>query len=177
MLRVAAPDGNVGNGGYGAAAQPLQGPPGDQHRHRRRQAADQQPAGEEEDAQREGQRGTPFVGEQPGDDDADKLGEEEGGEGPAVEVEPAEIGDDGRQHGRHRQGFEGDDDDGEDETKREGDAAGTEGAAVLVVRGSGPRGEDVGICGRQRPIAVGGRGLPRSGSILGCRPRWHRCRS
>ena len=80
------------------------------------------------------------VGPESGDDDADKLCEQERGEGPAVEIDAAQIGGDRRKHGRHGERLEGNKGDGEQETDREPDPTGAERALVCLRRCLSPLG-------------------------------------
>ena len=137
-LRVAAPDGDVGDGGDGAAAQPLQRAAGDQRRHRGGETTDEQSGRKERDTQHEREGGAALVGQESGDDDADKLGEQERGEGPAVEIDAPQIGGDRGKHGRHGERLEGDKGDGEQETDGEPDPAGSERALVGLRRRLSP---------------------------------------
>ena len=57
-------------------------------------------------------RATP-IGDEPAHDDADKLGQEVGREGPAIQVQATQVVNNGRQDGRHRQRLEGHSNDGQ----------------------------------------------------------------
>ena len=85
-----------------------------------------------------GRRRAALVGQESGDDDADKLGEQERGKGPAVEIDAPQIGGDRGKHGRHGERLEGDKGDGEQETDGEPDPAGPERTLVGLRRSVSP---------------------------------------
>ena len=76
-----------------------------------------------------------LVAQQPGGDDADELGEEEGGEGPAVEIEATQIGDDGGQHGGDGQRLKRNGDDGQHQAQGQGRPPPREGIGIRLLRG------------------------------------------
>ena len=65
------------------------------------------PDREEHGADGEGAPGSAPVGIRAGQGDADDVRQPEGAEGPAVEVEPAELVDERREDGRHGHALEG----------------------------------------------------------------------
>ena len=104
-------DGGVRHRGDHAGAHALQHPADDEHGHRRRGAADDEPDGEQGQAGGERQTGAPPVGSPAGEDDADQAAEEEPAEDPAVQAEAAEVVG----HHRHHRG------DGERLERHQGD--------------------------------------------------------
>ena len=82
----------------------------------------------------EGKDRAALVGQESGDDDAHKLGEQERGEGPAVEIDAPQVCGDRRKHGRHGERLEGDKGDGEQETDGEPDSVGAARALVGLRR-------------------------------------------
>src|SRR5438876_366871 len=85
----------------------------DEDEHRRRQPAEQEARGEQQEADGEAGRGAQPVGRLPGDDDADHGAEEEGAEHPPVEADAPEVVLDARQDRRDGQRFERDERDGQ----------------------------------------------------------------
>ena len=116
----------------------LQRAAGDQRRHRGGETTDEQSSRKERNTQHERERRAALVGQESGDDDADKLGEQERGKGPAVEIDAPQIGGDRGKHGRHGERLEGDKGDGEQETDGEPDPTGPERALVGLRRRLSP---------------------------------------
>ncbi len=106
LVGVAPPDAYVGDGGHRPGAEALQGPPEDEHEHRRRQATDHEPDGEHHQPRGERHRGAHAVGGGSCHHDADEVPEEEGAEHPAVEPEVAEVLLDQGHHRADRQRLE-----------------------------------------------------------------------
>jgi hypothetical protein len=92
--------------GTDAGAEPLQEPAGDQHRHRRREPADDQTAQEHAPRPASAPTGATRSAVRPADHDADERAQVERREDPAVEPQVAEVGLDERHDraDRHRLG-------------------------------------------------------------------------
>ena len=112
-------DGDVGDRLDRAGAEALDEPGGDQDRHRRRQAADEQADREQPETDRERDGQPAAVDRAADDDDADQRAEEERREDPAVELEAAELVGDDRHDRRDRQRLEADEGDRQDEPERQ----------------------------------------------------------
>ena len=118
-LRIATPNTNVGNRTDGAAAQSLQGAPGNEHQHARGQPTDEQASGKQDDANGKREPGTTLIRNQPGDDDSHELCQQECGEGPTIKMETTQLFDHGWQHRGNRQRLKSDRGDGQHQAKRQ----------------------------------------------------------
>ena len=145
-----------------AGAQALDEAGADQHRHRRREATDEQADREQAEPGRERDRQPTAVDRAADDDDADQRAEEERREDPAVQLQPAQpaelVGDD-RHDGRDRQRLEADQRDGQDEADGQGAPIGAPQAADRVTPGKShaPRMARRPLMRHGRPSHAGGR--------------------
>jgi hypothetical protein len=127
--RVGARDRRVHDRTDRAGPEALDRPPGDDLQHRAGQAGHDHAPGEEDDADRERAARTAPVGIGPGQGDADDVGQPEGAERPAVQVEATEIVDHRRHDGRDGHALECRSGHQPDEPRRQHAALGCPGAA------------------------------------------------
>ena len=93
---------------HGAGADALDEPEDDERGHRPGKAAEDRADEEDRNARQHDDLAAPEVGKLAEDDSRRGLGQEEGGEDPAIEFQPAELGDDLRHCGRDDRRLDGD---------------------------------------------------------------------
>ena len=145
-LRVDAGHEDVEGGARHPGPETLHDPCGDEDPHRRREPGNDEPGGEEGQAEEQGRTGTSTVGEVAGPDDADEAGRERRGEGHGVEGGAVELTGDRRHDRRQGQGLERVQGDEGEHADGRGPQGRREDAAAVVL-------------GRQQPVPVLGGGV------------------
>ncbi len=133
-LRVGAADDDVRDGRDRPGAKALDGAPGNEDHHRRRQATDHETGAKEHKAGRIGKGRAADVRAIAGEGDADEAGEQEGTEHPAVELHVAEVVLCRREGCGDGQRLEGDEGDGEHQANSERSEARAHDAVQGAVR-------------------------------------------